>query len=371
MLINPHINKKIDPVLFIVIILLVLIGISSVYSASFIYAEKLTGDSLYFFKKHVIALLPALLLFTAGIFINPDLILKFFKPLIFLSIILLLAVLIPGIGKKVSGARRWIYLGFIKMQPSSIAKFAIIVYLSMVLTLKGEKIAEFRRGILPPLFIILIAAALIVIEPDISTAAFILFISLFMFYAAGIPLLHIITVGTVSLPFMVMLLETKQYLWKRFFIINPYEDPYGKGYHLIQSFKSFRIGGFFGIGPGNSIQKVSNLPEAHTDFIFSVIGEETGVVGCSFILVLFLLLFHRGIEAAKNIEDRALSLLAFGISISIAFQALLHILVVTGLLPTTGMPLPFISYGRTSLIINLFMAGLLTNLSRYKTGEQK
>ncbi|MFC1504360.1 putative lipid II flippase FtsW [Spirochaetota bacterium] len=353
-----------DFTLMITIILLVLIGVSIVYSSSFIYAEKLTGDSLFFFKNHIITLCIAIVFFMIGYFMNPEIILKAYKVLVVMAILLLIAVLIPGVGRKVSGAKRWISLGFFRMQPSVIAKFAVIVYLSMLLTMKSERLNLFTKGILPPLIFIAIISFLIILQPDVSSAAIIIIISFFMFFTAGVPLLHIATVACINIPFFVLLIERKRYVLDRLIFFNPYDDPYGRGYHLIQSFKSFRLGGIKGLGPGNSVQKISNLPEAHTDFIFSVIGEETGFIGCLFIMLIFGVFFYKGITITRRIEDKAFSLLAFGITISIFFQALYHIMVVTGLAPTTGMPLPFISYGRTSLVINMLMAGILLGLSR-------
>ncbi|HBE03692.1 MAG: cell division protein FtsW [Spirochaetes bacterium GWF1_41_5] len=359
-----------DYLLAAVILLLVLIGISTVYSSSYIYAEKIQGNSYYFFSRHLLSAVFGIVMLAAGFLTRPQFIMRWYKAGIVFSLILLAVVLVPGIGRKVGGARRWISFGFIKLQPSTIAQFCLIIYLARSLAEKKDRLHLFSAGVLPGLLISGFLAFIILLEPDVSTSIILVVISLLMFLLAGVPLLHIAVIGVSAVPFLVLLLETRHYVLDRILALNPASDPYGRGYHLLQSLRAFRNGGIFGVGPGNSLQKSGNLPEAHTDFVFSVIGEETGLIGCLFIIILFVFFFLRSLRIARSQNSQEEFLLACGITFMITIQALVHILVTIGLAPTTGVPLPFVSYGRTALLINLFAAGVLLNLSRNLQAKQ-
>jgi len=357
-------KKKPDYLLFVTFVFLLLIGIAFVYSTTAMYSERGVITSYYFLIKHIAAILIGSIFFIAGYFITPDFFIKHYKKLLLFTILSLIIVLIPGIGKKVGGARRWIPLIYFNFQPSELAKLAVILYLAVIMKLKQKKIKMFYSSVLAPFFIVMLIIFLIFLQPDISTSAVIILITFSIFFYSRIPVLHLLMLVILMIPGLILIVQTKAYVLKRLSFINPYLDPYGKGYHLIQSFKAFKNGGFFGLGPGNSLQKIYNLPDSHNDFIFSIIVEEIGLIGGIIIMGLFLFVLYRGLKIANNNKDLQYKYLSFGITISIVLQAFTHFFVTMGYLPTTGLTLPFISYGGTSIILNMFLMGLLLNLSK-------
>ncbi len=359
-------ESKVDKKLFIVIITLLLLGIAFSYSSSVFIAERLTGDDFFYIKNHLTGIAVGLFFMVFALLIDINIIFqkKIIVTALFFCLVSLAAVFIPGIGHRVAGARRWIEIGFIQFQPSEIVKVFIILYLSYILSLKGERLYDFKKGVLPPLILSMLLVLLVALEPDLSTAVIILGLAITVFFLAGIPFAHLIFIATLPIPFIVYMFETHALLFKRLFFINPYQQPNESGYHLIQSLVSFVKGGVFGRGPGGSLQKYFRLPDAHTNFVFAVIGEELGLVGAGIILILFFFLTFRGIIIASRQPVFRNYLLASSITVLITLQALIHIMVNLGLVPTTGVPMPFLSYGRSSMVVNLFLCGLLLNLSR-------
>ena len=359
-------NRRIpfDYWLLVVTFVLALVGIIMVYSSSSIYAAQHFSDSAYFLRRQVIF---AVIGFSALIFllmIDYHHYYKFIYPFLILSFVLMCAIFIPNIGYEVGGARRWIQWGSFRMQPAEVAKYAIIFYLAYSLSKKEDKINSLFVGFLPHLFISGLFLVLLLIQPDFGTALSVAFMVFLMLFAAGARLSYLISALLVLAPAVWFLIMSAPYRKKRIFaFLNPWEDPAHTGFQIIQSFLAFYSGKLFGLGLGDGRQKLFYLPEAHTDFIFSVIGEELGFVGVAVMALLFALFLYRGVRIAFKAPDLFGTYLALGISVLISFQAIMNIAVVMGLLPTKGLALPFISYGGTSLICNLAGAGILLNIS--------
>src|SRR5665648_796907 len=338
-------KKSPDLWLFIVVILLMAIGICMVLSSSYIMAYKWYGDSYYFLKRQLIYAIIALIAFFCAINTNYHFYKKITLPILVLSIILLSMVYIPSIGRTAGGASRWVKIGFFSFQPSEIAKFALILYMAESLTRKqAEDIKTFIRGVLPPLII--------------------------MFVIGGTRVIQLYALIVAAIPLGIMVLSREEYRRTRLLsFLDPWKDPLDSGFHIIQSLLALGSGGIFGIGLAESKQKYFYLPDQHTDFIFSIIGEELGFIGTVVIIILFTILLWRGFRIALDSSDEFGTLLAAGITSMIVFQSIINIGVVTKMIPTTGITLPFISYGGTSLIVNMFCAGILLNISRYKVKE--
>ena len=332
-----------------------------VFSASPTMAMKL-GDSYYYLKRHVLAMVIGSFALYAG-FKTDHNILKNWSPYIMAaSISLLFVVLLPGVGLGLSGASRWIYFGLFSFQPAELAKLALIIYLAKEFSSK-----HLERAAWTSLGVTLAAILLIVKEPDMGTSLVMAMIAFFVFYLAGTPAKHFIVAFLASLSGFLILSLTSPYRVKRLFAyINPWSDPRGTGFHIIQSLIAVGSGGLFGLGLGASKQKFFYLPQNYTDFIFAIFCEEMGLIGAAGVILLFFLFVARGIRIVRSSPDAFSMLLSGGITSWITLQAALNICVVLGLLPTTGIPLPFISYGGTSLVVTLFSVGILLNISQYR-----
>jgi len=340
------------------------IGLLMVFSASPTMAMRL-GDSYYYLKRHIIALVFGLAALYAGFRIDYYGLKNFSLYIISVSVALLFIVFIPGVGIGAGGASRWVYFGLFSFQPAEIAKLALIVFLA-----KEFSESTLRKAALPALAATLAVAALILKEPDIGTSIIIAIIAFSMFYLAGTPVRSIIVTFMVSFFALLALSLTRAYRFRRILAyINPWSDPRGVGFHIIQSLIAVGSGGIFGLGLGGSRQKFFYLPQNYTDFIFAIFCEEMGLFGALGVLLLFLLFIGRGIRIARNAPDVFSLLLSGGIVSWIGFQAILNISVVLGVLPTTGIPLPFISYGGTSIVTSLFGVGLLLNISRFRAAS--
>lgn len=354
-----------DLILFITIFVLACIGIAMSYSASAVYAERVMGDSFYFLKRQVLWFLAggALLLvfheidyrFYAGLT----------KVMLLVSLALLVLVLIPGVGHNVKGSSRWINLGFFSLQPSEFIKVIMVIYLVKVFS--SEATENHLVQLLIPMVILAVMFILIMIQPDFGTAIDLLIVSVLILFVSGFSFFYLAGLFLVSVPMFYLLIYQVSYRWARLLaFMNPWEDRFGIGYHIIQSYIAFKKGGFLGVGLGFGTQKIRRLPEPHTDFIFAVIGEELGLVGTVVIILLFVVLFWRGMVIAIQTPDGYGKLLAMGLTFHLSVQAFINMAVVTGSLPTTGIPLPFISYGGSSLLSNMIAAGILLNISRYR-----
>lgn len=352
--------------IFIVVSLLIAIGIVMIYSASAIYAHEKMGDSLYFIKRHLIYLAIGIIFMFLTMSVNLDDLKRYAKPLALTTIMILLIVLIPHIGREASGARRWFKLGPINFQPSELAKLTIIIYLADLVSRKdAATMKKFWQGFVPPMIALGLMTGLILLEPDLGTAITISVISIFMLYISGIRVSHMLSIIVAAMPALYLLIFSVAYRRKRMLaFLNPWADKKGIGFQIIQSFVALGSGGLLGVGLGKSRQKLFYLPASHTDFIFSIIGEELGFVGTFSVLALFAIFFWQGMRISFKAVGTFEKLLAFGIVSLIALETLINIGVTSGALPTKGLPLPFISYGGSGLIFHLAAVGLLLNVSR-------
>ncbi|MCR1898020.1 stage V sporulation protein E [Irregularibacter muris] len=360
---------KKNPADFIIIfsvVLLTSLGIIMVFSASQYSAGIRFNDDFYFLKGQLRwAVLGFIVMGVASKFPYKKL-RKFSKIILLICIILLIVVLIPGLGRNVKGATRWIGIGPFTLQPSEVVKLGMIIFMADSLSKKREEIRTFSKGILPYLALALLVCGLIFVEPDLSTSVVVAGIIFAMMFVAGANLKHIVGLGSLSIPVLGVLIATASYRLKRFTsFLNPWEDIAGDGYQVVQSLLALGSGGLFGQGLGNGKQKLLYIPEAQNDFILAHIGEELGLIGTVTILFLFMLLIWRGIRIALHAPDMFASLFACGIVFMIGFQVLINVAVVTSFMPVTGMPLPFISAGGSSLVFLLGGIGVLLNISRY------
>ncbi|NQT95134.1 MAG: putative lipid II flippase FtsW [Candidatus Omnitrophica bacterium] len=353
--------------LFIVTVILVVVGTIMIYSASSVFAYEKYGDSAYFLKRHVLYLFIGFVLAASCMSVDYTKFRRYIKPVLLLSMLLLVTVFIPGLSRAAGGARRWIAFGPVSFQPSEIAKMALVFYAADVLSRKQSEISDFIYGFLPLMTVLGIAVFLILLEPDLGTAMALAAMIIIMAFVAGVNMKQI---GLITLPgvlAVIGLIAMKPYRIKRITaFLNPWADPRGTGFQIIQSFIALGSGGLFGVGLAHSKQKLFYLPEAHTDFIFSIIGEELGLVGTLGVVVLFGAFIYLGFRIAYSARDLFGQFLAFGLVTMIALQAIINIAAVTGSVPTKGLPLPFISYGGTSLVYSMVSVGLLLNIARHR-----
>ena len=357
-------NRGADLAITIAVLTLVGIGVIMVLSASSIQALSTYGDSYYFFKRQLGWAIIGLFLMYFLSRVDYHYIVRYSKILLLIGFVGLIIVLMPQFGYIAGGSRRWLVFGPIVIQASELAKFALIVYMASYLSRKSEKLSSLN-GLLPPLFLLGVACYLILLEPDLGTAVSIGLTVMVMFFVAGARLHHLGGLTLLSLPLLYYFVMGEPYRRQRFLsFLDPWADPLDTGFHIIQSLYALGSGGVFGLGFGQSKQKFFYLPAPSTDFIFAVLGEELGLMGSSLILVLFFVIAWRGVVIGLKAPDLLGSLLAIGLTAMIVLQAIINIGVVTGSLPITGISLPFISYGGSSLVIMMSAAGILLNVSR-------
>jgi len=354
--------------LFTVAVILMCVGIVMIYSSSSIYALERYKDGLFFLKRHLIFMFIGAILTFIFMAVDYHKLRKIARPLLVISLVLLVLVLIPGLGREVSGARRWFRFKLLSFQPSEFANLAVIIYIADFISRKGNLIKTFLKGFLPPVCFLGLAAVLILMQPDLGTTVALGFVVLIMLFVAGVRPAYILSLILASLPILYLLIFSVPYRRARVLaFINPWLDPRGSGFQIIQSQIALGSGGIFGVGLGHSKQKLFYLPAAHTDFIFSIIGEELGLLGTIGVIVLFIIFIQQGIKIIKNAPDRFGYFLSLGLVLMVSFRAIINIGVSCGLLPTKGLPLPFISYGGSSFIFDMVSVGILVNIAR--TGE--
>jgi len=355
-----------DYVIVTAILLLLAIGVIMVYSASAAYSYHRYDDAFFYAKRQLLfAGLGVFLMFVISN-LDPRRFAEWAKIGIILCFLLLIVVLIPGVGLLRGGARSWLGIGAFSIQPSEFMKLAMIAFLARYLSEHANSMHRFTSGLLPPLAIVGAAFALIMMQPDLGTGTVLVGTGIAMIYAAGARLSHLGGLGLLGMGGFAALVLAAPYRIKRITaFLNPWQDPLGAGYHLIQSLYAIGPGGLMGLGLGMSRQKHLYLPEPHTDFIFSILAEELGFIGAGTVIVLFAILVWRGIRVAIMAPNLFSSLLATGVTAMITIQAVINIGVVTGAFPVTGITLPFLSYGGSSLTLTLAAVGILLNLSRY------
>lgn len=365
---HSHLRPPLLLDLLLLSITIVLVGFSivMVYSTTGVISQEKFGDALFYVKRQGVAAILGIGLMLLCSRINLDKI-RSISPILFgVSIFLLLLTLVPGVGDAAGGARRWVHLGPLRFQPGEFVKLSVILYMAGFLARHEASLHTFTQGVIKPFLIVGFVAAILLKQPDFGSAVVILLVTLCMTLAAGVRLRYIAICGLTAAVTMAVLVIISPYRMKRVVsFLSPFADASGKGYQLIQSLIAVGTGQVTGVGLGASQQKLFFLPAAHTDFIFAVIAEELGFLGCAAVLALFMLLLWRGLRLASNLaDDTYRSSLAVGLTMVIVLPAFLNIGVVTGLLPTKGMVLPFLGYGGSSLIACLVAVGLLLALGR-------
>jgi cell division protein FtsW len=352
-------------VIFIIAAILISFGLIMVYNSTAIKAYEYYGNASYYLLRHMLFILIGLVFSFVLMLVDTKYLERWAKTAVVVAIVLLVLVLVPHIGKRAGGAQRWFYLGFFNFQPSEFAKLAIILYLADYLVRKDYKINFFFSGFLPPILIISLMTGLILLQPDLGTAVLLLAVALFMLFAGGARWLHVSLLALASLPAVIYLILLKPYRIRRVIaFINPWEHKADEGYQLIQSLIALGSGGFWGVGLGQGQQKLYYLPAAHTDFIFSIIGEELGFFGVFCLLGLYITMVIAATVLAFNIKNEFSRYVIFGVVCLIGLQVVVHAGSSIGFLPTKGLPLPFISYGGSALVFNMIAIALLLNVSR-------
>ncbi|MBI4517364.1 MAG: putative lipid II flippase FtsW [Deltaproteobacteria bacterium] len=363
-LVMPRLNRP-DWWLIIATAGLVGLGVVMVFNASYFFALENHGDPYLYFRKHLVAIAMGTVLAVAASKIRIELLERGVYALLLLGLAVITLVLIPHVGMVRGGARRWIGVGGFSVQPSEWVKTVLVVYLAHSIARRGQQMSEFVRGVLPHLIVVGLFAGLIVVEPDFGTATILGLLLMAMLFAGGARLKHLLA---LALPGVLLATAAVMHADYRIRRIMAFRDPWkysrDLGFQLTQSLIAFGSGGLTGVGLGQSKQKLFFLPEAHTDFIFSLVGEELGLIGVLLVLGLFGLLGMRGFRIAYRHPDRFASLLAFGLTLVLLLQAVVNVGVVLGLLPTKGLALPFLSCGGSAMMVALVQIGILAALSR-------
>ncbi len=356
-----------DTVLFTCVAALVGIGLIMVFSASSATAYANHGDIAYYLKRQLVWLGFGLVA-AYGMYRFDYQRLRPMAPYLLVGAIVgLLLVFVPHVGLGVNGGRRWIGVSALSVEPSEFAKLALVIYLSAVLATRGDRITSLTRGLFPLCVPVAIMAMLVLKEPDMGTASLLVFTAFALFFAAGARLVHLAAVLLATVPFGALTVLASPYRRARVFaFLDPWKDPQNTGFHIVQSLLALGSGGIFGVGLGASRAKFFYLPEQYTDFIFSVLGEELGLMGTLTVVALFITLTYRAIRIALAAPDRFGFFLAIGCTAMIAIQAFINIGVVSSSWPVTGVPLPFISFGGSSLIVNLLAVALIANVGRHR-----
>jgi cell division protein FtsW len=351
--------------ILVITIVLICIGLVMIYSASSIYAQEKFNSGMFFLKKHLLFLFIGSILCLFILCIDYKRLRNFSKPLLISAILLLILVLIPGIGRSAGGAQRWFRFGRFGFQPSEMANVVLILYIADFIRRKQNSMGNFVYGFLPAILVLSLVCGLILIQPDLGTAIAIFIVVGVLLYIGGTPISYLVFTLLASLPLLYIMIFSVPYRRIRILtFLNPWSDPEGSGFQIIQSQIALACGGFFGQGLGASRQKLFFLPAAHTDFIFSIIGEELGFFGLACVILLFILLLICGLKAIKNCPEPFGYYLGLGLILSILLRAFINIAVVCGIMPTKGLPLPFISYGGSALIFDMISIALILNISR-------
>jgi len=355
-----------DTWLFGVAVVLLSLGVVMVYSASAIVAAERFHDPYFFLKKQMFwALLGALILWLT-LKLDYRHLERVVLPLLIVASVLLVLVLIPPIGQAINGTRRWIRMGPVSFQPAELAKLALVVYLAAFVSRRRDVLDDFRKGVLPPLAVAGGMAGLVLAQPDLGNCLTIVALTFAILFLAGVRTRHLLVVLAPALPLLAFTIWAAPYRVRRITaFLDPWSDPRGSGFQIIQSWLAFGNGGLVGQGIGGSRQKLFYLPEAHTDFIFAIVGEELGFIGAVTVVGLFVVLAWRGLRIGLRAADPFGTYLALGITVLIATQTVVNLGVVTGLLPTKGLPLPFISFGGSALLVTMLATGVLLNVSQH------
>jgi cell division protein FtsW len=364
---SPRATKRVamDHSLLIITIVLALVGLVMVFSASAVVAGNRFHDPGYFLKRQLAWLAFGFLLLHLASHIDYVWWKRLSIPLLGLTVVLLVMVLMPSFGVSAKGARRWLRLGPISVQPAEIAKLVAVMYLAAYLAKKEDRLTGFISGLAPALLVIGVLGGLVLLEPDLGTVVVMGSVAIGLLFLGGARLSHLFSLGLCAVPAVLVLVLGSSYRRQRLMtFLTPWKDASDAGFQITQSFLAFGSGGLFGVGLGEGKQKLFFLPEAHTDFVLALVGEELGLVGTGVIILLFALFAIRGFQVAARARMPFGRYLGMGITLLIGVQALINACVVTGLLPTKGLTLPFVSYGGSSLVTCMFGVGILLNISR-------
>ncbi len=358
-------KRSLDKTLLITVIVLSLFGIIMIYSASSIWAEYKFNDSFHYLKYQLIFFLIGLVIMYIVSRIDYKVYYEKANLIILVCILLLIAVLIPGIGSIRNGSRSWFGIGPLGIQPSEAAKLGLIIFTSKYLSKSNKFLKSYKQGVFPILGITMLFFLLIMLQPDLGTGVILVMSIISLLFIAGVNMKFFLGIGILGIIGITILIIIAPYRMDRITsFINPWNDALGTGFQIIQSLYAIGPGGLLGTGFLNSVQKHFYLPEPQTDFIFSIIAEEFGVVGAFIVTGLFSLILWRGIKISLNAKDLFSKYLAFGMLFQMIFQTLMNLMVVIGMIPVTGVTLPFLSYGGSSLLVSMASIGIILNISR-------
>jgi cell division protein FtsW len=354
-------RNHIDLATLTAVLVLMVLSLGVVYSASSTWAYEKFGESSKLLNSHAIKILLGIVAMFIGMNVDYTKYKKFTKPVLILAIVFLAVTFV--LGGETKGATRWLRFGGIGFQPSEFAKFALLFHLCALISIKGEAIKDFKKGLLPMLIWAGSVVGLVMLQPNFSAGAMIILLSCVMLFMSRARILHLLGVVSAALPVVALYMISAPYRMER---IRSFIGGTSGGkinYQLWQGIIGFGNGGIFGVGPGESKQRDFFLPESYGDFVFSIVGEEYGLIGTVFFLSLFLFIMLRGFKIAKHAKDEFSRLLAIAITSTITLYALVNAGVTLGILPTTGLPMPFVSYGGSSLLFSSFAVGILLNIS--------
>ena len=345
------------------VLLLVGMGIIMVYSASSALALQRFGSDYYFLKRQALFSLAGIVVLVGFSYIPFRLYRLLTYPVLLLGIGMLVAVIFSGWGVSAGGSTRWLQFGPLRFQPAELARMALVIYLAYSMSKKDELLRDFYVGFLPHLIVLGVLLLLLMAQPDFGSVVIFAALTWIMLFVGGCRLSHLLGVILLFLPLIWLLMNQAEYRVKRLMsFLHPWEHSSDAGYQIVHSFMAFGTGGITGAGIGKGYQKLFYLPEPHTDFIFSVIGEELGLIGVMIVIILYGIMLMRGIRIARHAQDPFGAFLAMGITVAIGLQVCINMGVTLGLLPTKGLALPFLSYGGTSLLINMAAVGIMMNI---------
>lgn len=344
---------------------LIAFGVVMVYSASAVYADRMYGDGMHFLVRQTIYASVALVVLAASSRIDIKLLRRFTYPILLVAILLMLAVAL-GFGRSAGGATRWIRLGPVNVQPAELAKLSMVLWLAHSLAKKAHRVRSFSIGFLPHVLVMGLLMVLCLAQPDFGSAVMIALLTFVVLFAAGAKAGYLMGGLLVALPIGYAAIASSPYRMRRITaFLEPFEHRQGAGYQITESLMAFGSGGWAGVGLGDGRQKLLFLPEAHTDFVSAIVGEELGFIGVAALCMAFAWVVLRGLRAAWRCDDEYASYLAAGMTLFVGLQAFTNLAVALGLLPTKGLALPFVSYGGSSLLVNAAAAGLVLNVSRF------
>ncbi len=345
------------------VLLLVGMGIVMVYSASSALAIKKFGSGYFFLQKQAMFSLIGIVVLVVFSYIPFRLYRVFAYPVLAAAIAMLVAVVFSGLGVTAGGSARWLQLGPVQFQPSELARLALVIYMAYSMSKKGEQLRDFYVGFLPHFLVLGLFTGLLLVQPDFGSIVIFAALTWIMLFVGGCRITHLLSVIVVLAPMAWLFMTHAEYRVKRLMsFMDPWQYPADEGYQIVHSLMAFGTGGITGAGIGKGYQKLFYLPEPHTDFIFSVVGEELGLIGVMTVILLYGIMLMRGIRIARHAQDRFGSLLAMGITVTLGLQVCINMGVALGMLPTKGLTLPFLSYGGTSLLINMAAVGIMMNI---------